>query len=191
MRRYVPAALPLLVLASAYAIDAGITMLPRLGLSRSWTRLIPIAAVAAVIAFPIGVVLPVRSFQSQAGFIGVVDKTCQTIGRNAAVIFVPDDRLRLTMPQTMRSYCGVAATQLTQTLSAERLKAVARRWQAEGRTLWVLGSTPGLIAKSAPGLNSSIVGRAVNALQLDETLSRPPTTYRTEVLQIYAAKVTV
>jgi len=191
MRRYVPAALPFLVLASAFAIDAGLNMLPRLGLSRTWARLIPIAAVVAVVAFPVGVVLPVRNFQSQAGFLDVVDKTCETIGRNASVIFVPDDRLRLTMPQTMRSYCGVPAAQLTQAISAERLKTMAGSWQAEGRTLWVLGSSPGVIVKSAPGLSPSLVARAVNTLHLDETLSRPPSTYRTERLEVYAAKVSL
>lgn len=191
MRRYVPAALPFLVLASAFAIDAGTSVLPRLGLSRTWTRLIPIMAVVPVIAFPLGVVIPVRSFESQSGFLAVVDKTCDTVGPNAAVIFVPDDRLRLTMPQTFRSYCGVPATQLVQAISAERLKAIAGSWQAEGRTLWVLGSTPGVIAKSAPGLSPSLVSRAVNTRHLAETLSRPPTTYLTEALQIYAAKVTV
>jgi hypothetical protein len=190
MRRYVPAALPFLVLASAFAIDAGVSLLPRLGLSRTWTRLIPITAVVPVIAFPLGVVLPVRSFQSQSGFISVVDKTCDMVGRNAAVIFVPERRLGVTMTQTIRSYCGVPATQLVQAISAERLKTLAGRWQAEGRTLWVLGSTPDVIAKSAPGLSPSLVGTAVNTLQLAETLSRPPTTYRTEALQIYAAKVT-
>lgn len=189
MRRYVPAALPFLVLASAFTIDAGLSVLPRLGLSRTWTRLIPIAAVFAVIVFPLGAMLPVRSFQSQAGFLDVVDKTCDTVGSNAAVIFVPDDRLRLTMPQTMRSYCGVPAAQLTQAISAERLKTLAGQWQAEGRTLWVLGSTPGVIAESAPGLSPALVGVAVNPHLLDETLSRPPTTYRTETLQIYAARV--
>ncbi len=191
MRRYVPAALPFLVLASAFAIDAGVSVLPRLGLSRTWTRLIPIAAVVAVVAFPVGVMLPVRNFQSQAGFLDVVDKTCETISRNAAVIFVPDDRLRLTMPQTMRSYCGVPAAQLTQAISAERLKTMAGSWQAEGRTLWVLGSSPGVIVKSAPGLSPALVARAVNTLHLDETLSRPPSTYRTEQLEVYAAKVSL
>ena len=190
MRRYVPAALPFLVLASAFAIDAGVSVLPRLGLSRTWTRLIPITAVVPVIAFPLGVVLPVRSFESQAGFLAVVDKTCDTVGPKAAVIFVPDDRLRLTFPQTIRSYCGVPATQLRQAISAERLKTIAGSWQAEGRTLWVLGSTPDVIAQSTPGLSPRLVGKAVNTLHLDETLSRPPTTYSTEALQVYAAKVT-
>ena len=191
MRRFVPAALPFLVLASAFAIDAGLTLLPRLGLSRAWTRLIPIAAVVPVIAFPVGLVVPVRHFQSQAGFISVVDKTCETVGPHAAVIFVPEHRLGLTMTQTIRSFCGVPATKLVGAISAERLKTVAALWQAEGRTLWVLGSTPDVIVKSAPGLSPSLVGTAVNTLQLAETLSRPPTTYRTEVLEIYAAKVTV
>jgi hypothetical protein len=191
MRRYVPAALPFLVLASAFAIDVGLTMLPRLGLSRTWTRMIPIAAVVAVLAFPLGVVVPVRNFESQAGFLDVVDKTCESVGPNAAVIFVPDDRFRLTMPQTMRSYCGVPATQLTQAISAQRLKTLAGSWRAEGRTLWVLGSTPGVIAKSAPGLRPTLVATAVNTHQLNETLSRPPATYRTEKLQVYAAKVSL
>ena len=190
MRRYVPAAMPFLVLASAFAVDAGLAVLPRHGLSRMWMRLIPVTAVVAVITFPIGVALPVRNFQSQTGFLDVVDKTCGTIGPNAAVIFVPDDRLRLTMPQTMRSYCGVPAAQITQAISAERLKTLAGKWQAEGRTLWVLGSTPGVIVKSAPGLSPTLVGKAVNTKQLAETLSRPPTTYRTEQFQVYAAKVT-
>jgi hypothetical protein len=191
MRRFVPAALPFLVLASAFAIDAGLRVLPRLGLSRTWMRLVPIAVVFAVLAFPLGAVLPVRSFQSQAGFIGVVDKTCSTIGKDAAVIFVPGDRLSLTLPQTMRSYCGVPATQLARAVSADRLKTLAGKWQSQGRTLWVLGSSPELIAKSAPGLSPSLVGMAVNARQLEETLSRPPTTYRAEMLQVYAAKVSV
>lgn len=191
MRRFVPAALPFLVLASAFAIDAGLAVLPRLGLNRAWTRLVPIMAVVPVIAFPVGVVLPVRSFQSQAGFIGVVDKTCETVGRNAAVVFVPERRLGVFMVQTIRSYCGVPAARLIEGVSAERVKTIAAQWQAEGRTLWVLGSTPDVIAQSAPGLTPSLVGTAVNTRQLAETLSRPPTTYRTEVLQIYAAKVTV
>jgi hypothetical protein len=192
MRRFVPAALPFLVLASAFAIDAGLSLLPRLGLSRAWMRLIPITAVVPVIAFPVGVVLPVRSFQSQSGFLSVIDKTCDTVGPNAAVIFVSDDPLGLTLTQTMRSYCGVPATKLIKAISADRLKTTAGRWQAEGRTLWVLGSTPEAIAQSTPGLSlsPSLVGAAANTLQLAETLSRPPTTYRTEVLQVYAAKVT-
>jgi len=190
MRRYVPAALPFLVLASAFAIDAGLSLLPKLGLSQSRTRLIPIAAVVPVLAFPLGVALPVRSFQSQSGFLSVIDKTCDTVGRNAAVIFVPDDRLGLTLSQTMRGYCGVPATKLTQAISAERLKAIAGSWQAQGRTLWVLGSTPEVIAQSTPGLSPRLVDKAVNTLHLDETLSRPPTTYSTEALQVYAAKVT-
>jgi hypothetical protein len=189
MRRYVPAALPFLVLASAFAIDAGVTLLPKLGLNRAWVRLVPIAAVGAVVAFPLGSVAPVRNFQSQAGFISVVEKTCDAIGPHAAVIFVPDDRLRLTMPQTMRSYCGVPATQVTRALSAERLRAAAGDWKAQGRTLWVLGSTPDVIARSAPGLSPVFVANAVNNLHLAETLSRPPTTYLTESLQIYAARV--
>jgi hypothetical protein len=191
MRRFVPAALPFLVLTSGFAIDAGLTALPRLGLNRTWTRLVPIAAVFAVLAFPLGATLPVRSFQSQAGFIGVVDKTCVTIGQDAAVIFVRDDRLSLTLPQTIRGYCGVPAVWLVKAVSADRLKAVADSWRAQGRTLWVLGSSPELIAKSAPGLSPSLVGIAVNEHQLEETLSRPPTTYHTEVLQVYAAKVGV
>jgi hypothetical protein len=121
----------------------------------------------------------------------VVDKTCSTIGKDAAVIFVPGDRLSLTLPQTMRSYCGVPATQLARAVSADRLKTLAGKWQSQGRTLWVLGSSPELIAKSAPGLSPSLVGMAVNARQLEETLSRPPTTYRAEMLQVYAAKVSV
>ena len=189
MRRYVPAALPFLALSAAYAVDTGTTLLPRFGVKRVWTRVLPAVCAVAVIAFPLGTVAPVRDFQSQAGFITVVDKTCARVGSNAAVILVPDDILRLTMPQTIRSYCGVPATQLRVAVTAERLRAIAASWKQQGRTLWVIGSSPALIDKSAPGLTPALVAAAANNLELDETLSHAPTSYRTERLTVYAAQV--
>lgn len=188
-RRFVPAALPFLVLASAYALDRASDLLPRLGVGNRRTKILPVGAAVALVAFPLGTVLPVRSFESQAGFLSVVNKTCHALGARAAVVFVPNDRLRLTMPQTIRGYCGVPATKLTGPLTPARMQAVAGAWRAEGRTLWVLGSSPTLIEKSLPGLRPTFMAGARNVHLLNESISRPATQYRTELLEIYAARI--
>lgn len=188
-RRFVPAALPFLVLAAAYALDSAADLLPRLGLGRAKARALTFGMAVAVVAFPLGTTLPVRSFESQAGFLNVVNATCDTIGKKSAVVFVPDDRLRLTMPQTMRSFCGVPASQLSAALTPSRMAAIAGAWRAEGRTLWVLGSTPELITKSVPGVSPVFVSAAQNVHELTESISRPATQYRSELLEVYAARI--
>ena len=188
-RRFVPAALPFLVLAAAYALENAANLLPRLDLGPARARALTFGMAVAVVAFPLGTTLPVRSFESQAGFLSVVNATCDTIGKNAAVLFVPDDRLELTMPQTMRSFCGVPATKLTVALTPARRTAIAASWRAEGRTLWVLGSSPALITKSVPGVNPVFVSGAQNVHKLTESISRAATQYSSELLQVYAAQI--
>jgi hypothetical protein len=189
MRRYVPAALPFFVLASAYALAMGVRALPRIGISREWGRLAVVAAVVAMIGFPLGVTLPVRSYQSQKNFLPAVNRACDTIGPDAAVLLVPGDRFRLTMPQVVRSYCDVPAAALAQQLSPERTKSLAAAWRAQGRRLWIMGSSPQVITNAVPGAQPFLAAGAYNTHRLNETLSRLPNTYRVETLQVYVANV--
>ncbi len=194
MRRYVPAALPFLLLAAAVAVDAGlvaaIAVLKRTTLRTSGiVKAVTAAIVLAMIGFPLATTWPDRSFSSQAGFIGVIDDTCAYIGPDAAVLFVNDDRLRITLPQTMRSFCGAESADLVTRVSAQRIKEIADSWQAQGKALWVLGTSPALVATAAPGLTSKLVASATNTHLLERTLSRPPKGYQPETLSIYAARV--
>jgi hypothetical protein len=190
MRRYVPAGLPFLLMAAAVTVDAGLVAVKRSTLRTSGVaRAATAATVLAVIGFALATTWPVRSFSSQAGFIGVIDDTCAYIGPDAAVLFVHDDRLRITLPQTMRSFCGAESAQLVTAVSAQRLKQIADSWRNEGKSLWVLGTSPVLVAKAAPGLAPELVASATNTHLLERTLSRPPARYQPETLSIYAAQV--
>ncbi len=93
MRRYVPAALPFLFLAAAFATASVVAVLPRLGLGRPWNRIIPVAAAVGIFAFPLGVTLPVANYRTQVGFLGVVDNLCATVGPDAAVMVAAKDSL--------------------------------------------------------------------------------------------------
>lgn len=189
MRRYVPAALPFLYLAAAVAVTALAALLPRIGLSTVWGRLVPITAVIGIVGFPLGVTVPVANYRTQLGYLNVVDKLCTTIGPDAAVMIATKDRLDLTMTQTVRSYCQVPAAWLVKPVTSARADALAVQWKSQGRRLWVIGSSAAAVSKSVPGVTPALVGAVSNDRHLEETVSRPPEAYTEQTLTIWAAPV--
>jgi hypothetical protein len=189
MRRFVPAAMPLFVLAAAAGVDALIRASSRIGYRRPLARPITAAAAVVLIAFPLGVTWPVRNAQSQAGFLPTVKAACTAWGPDAVVAVAPADPDG-TLLQTVRSWCGVPTTSLWAPLTAEQLGQISDAWHARGRTLWIAGSTPKAVIAAAPGLrNPRLLSSATNHEQLAYTLTHPPDNYQTETLVIYATRV--
>src|SRR5262249_8397246 len=129
----------------------------RLFRSNAWPQRVLVAGAACLIAFPLGATLPVGKFQVQANFLPVVDRTCQVVGPDAAVLFPANDYDGAVLMQTLRSWCGVPTAALLGPSTQPDLQTVAASFRAEGKTLWMLGTQAG-IKQADPALTPSLVG---------------------------------
>jgi hypothetical protein len=185
MRRYVPASLPLFVLAAAAALHTAASA--RWSAGNAWSRRILAVGAVGMLAFPLGTTLPVGKFQVQANFLPAVDHICDTIGPNAAVLFPAKDPNILFM-QTLRDWCGVPAASLYGPMSPQQLHATAAALRSEGKTLWLVGALANLHQ-----VNSSVtptpIATASDPRELERTLDRPPQHYTPVSLIVYGYPV--
>jgi hypothetical protein len=186
-RRFVPAAMPLFVLLAAFSIAVIAASVSRRneGLSR------PALAIGAValVAFPLGTTLPVRSFSAQSGFLAGVQATCRATGPGAALLTSAKDPPSATLVGALRSWCNVPVATMTRPFSAAEIRSLADEWRAAGRTLWVLGSASRIVTASAPGSAPTVVGKLVSRHELEMTINRPPQHYLPVDDSIFAARI--
>jgi hypothetical protein len=93
------------------------------------------------------------------------------------------------LPPAVRSWCDVPVAVSAGAISAQRLREVAAAWQAEGRSLWLLGSAPEAVAGPAPGVSPVFVASATSSRELETTINRPPQYFSVGTLTVYAAQV--
>jgi hypothetical protein len=196
MRRYVPATLPMVVIAAAFGAAWLIERLPIRTMPAAARRVVPSVVALALVAFAVGMLIPVRSFRVQAGYNGLIDETCATLGPHAAVVLASPpaskpgaEDLPPLITQTLRSWCNVPVAEVAATIDPARLRQASRQFAGEGRTLWVITSTKEQLALVAPGSKPGLIRQVANSRQLQWTLTRPPRGYIKQTLMIYAAKV--
>jgi hypothetical protein len=188
MRRFVPASLPLFALAAAAAVAFAAMTCARLFRGSAWPRRILAAGALGMIAFPLGTTLAVGKFQVQANYLPLIDRTCDTVGPNAAVVFPAHDYDGATLMQTLRSWCEIPTSGLAPNVTPQEVSTLAASWRSEGKTLWVLGN-PVLIRRVDPALTPVLIGTAKNPRDLEQTLDRPPQHYVQSTLTISGAPV--
>jgi hypothetical protein len=188
MRRYVPAALPLFVLLAAVALSVVVDLVASRARSLPAAPLLATGA-AAMLVFPLGTTLPVRAFQPESGYLAALDVTCRATGHRAAILTAAKDPAEQEMVAGLRTWCNVPVASLTASMSAEEINRLADEWRSEGRTLWILGSTPALVSGSAPGLSPKLITVGTSPRELEFTLNRPPSHYVAGTLSIYASRV--
>jgi hypothetical protein len=188
MRRFVPASLPLVVLAAALAVDVAASSSARLFRGNAWPRRILVVGAACLIAFPLAATLPVGKFQVQANFLPTVDRTCQVIGPDAAVLFPAGDYDGLALMQTLRSWCGVPAAQLLGPATQQQLGTMAASFRAEGKALWMLGTQAG-VHQADPALTPTLIGTGTSPRELEQTVDKRPQHYASGELAVYGAQV--
>lgn len=189
MRRFVPATMPLLVLLAAVSIAAlGRLVATSVG-GAGWRQPVVVAGVAGLLVFPFGTTLPVARFEPQAGSLNVVQAACKTLGPRGAIVIAANDSAGLFLSTSLRAWCNVPVARLTRPQSAVEMQQIARSWQADGRKLWVVGSSAELIAKSAPGLSAGRVASATSWRELEMTIQRAPQFYAKSVATLYAGSV--
>jgi hypothetical protein len=189
VRRFVPAGFPLVVLLAVFAVEA-----IALAASTTTTDRVPgvpirAAGAAGLLAFPLGVTAPVRHFEPQAGHLGVVENVCRATGPRAAILFAAGDQGGRVLSPALRAWCDVPVAVLTAPPSEPRLRAISAAWRAEGRSLWLLGSRPDALARSAPWVRRQLIASAGSLRDLERTLNRPPQLYAITTLSVYGGVV--
>jgi hypothetical protein len=188
-RRYATGALPLFALAAALALDVGAAAVARSADGRAWARRTVMVGAAALVAFPLGTLWPVRDFQAQANFLHAVQEVCKVIGPNAAVAFPARDYDAVTLPITIQEWCHVPTAVLRTSGPEQQLAHVAEAFKRRGRVLWILASSSSAISRAVPGLSSTLIGSAVSNHELAKTLEGPPENYAAAVFTVYGVKV--
>jgi Dolichyl-phosphate-mannose-protein mannosyltransferase len=189
MRRFVPAMMPLMVLLAALSIAALGHAVASSTAGRAWQR--PVVTIAAIgmLMFPLGAMRRVAHFEAQTGVLSVVQSACKTVGPRGAIAFAADDPAGMLLSTAVRTWCDVPVAVLTRPQSTAEIQQIVRSWQAGGRTLWVVGSSADSVAKSAPGINATLVASATSPRQLEMTIQRAPQNYSQGVLTLYAGPV--
>ncbi|MEJ7584117.1 MAG: glycosyltransferase family 39 protein [Acidimicrobiales bacterium] len=196
MRRFLPLPTPFLLLAAVVVAD-------RLW---SWWRTRARAqsgalagCLAVVLALALVVhprkLLPVREFHAYAGYAGVVRDLCRTMGDDAVVVVLPSRSvIDESLPQAVRSMCGVPAAAGRRDVSATLLDAphvasMAVRWADEGRRLWLVSDDPNRLRGREVPITFDHVRTSDRELQ--PTLTRMPHDYLATTRRLVAGPVAV
>jgi hypothetical protein len=186
-RRFVPAAMPLLVLLAAFALAA----IAESAWMRSEALSPAVLAVGgvALVAFPLATTIPVGRFSAESGYLAGVEATCRATGPGAALLTAANDLTSQELVGALRTWCDVPVATMTRPFSAAEIQHLAQEWRAAGRTLWVIGSTSGIVTASAPGSAPTRVASLVSPNELEMTINRPPQHYVEVDVPIFAARI--
>jgi len=204
MRRFVPAALPLLVLAAFGALCVlaapGGRVAPDPAVRRgglSYARRVAAVALGLVaVAYPVYTIGHVSQMTQQRGFPRAVADVCRIVGPRGAVV-VLEEQEPLTWlydPQTIRSFCdvpvGIAkAGPPSRQPDASDLRALSGLWSREHRNLFIVAGSRLAITKLFPGIYIRTVQAVTNPHLLVQTLVSRPGAYHQETLTFATASV--
>ena len=174
-RRYIPAILPALAIAATVALAA----VPRI-------ERIPVRTQHGVLAVVAGLLLvqpavrteALREQHAQAGFLRPVLDVCQAVPDDAAIVIV-GGFASITLPQTLRSWCGVPVASAGTALTPETLSDVAAQVKAKGYKLFLVSTDANGLQpyESAGGPRSTATSSAVARYNVRSTLESYPNRY--------------
>jgi hypothetical protein len=166
MRRYVPVVLPVLLVAACVAIGA--LWQQRRG---GWLlRGCAIAAAITMVVIPAVVSWPMRSVREEVPQREQLEAICTAVGHDGAVVEV-DAATIFGYGQAIRSFCNVPAVGFDHA-SAAQIATMNRAVRATGRTLFVLGQSPGLTG-GQPGHAFDVVTVQRWPTQINKAPDRP------------------
>lgn len=175
-RRFVPAVYPALAVMAASAVAAVATCGRLRAPARSVAAGVLGIAVVAAVALP---TWQLRGLREQHGYLGVLLEACDLAGPDASVVVVGAPATN-SLPQSIRSWCGVPAASLAEGADAAAVARVRADVAAAGRTLtWVGGDASAIELAAGPGAAGSAArtSTAVETQHAERTLLRPPRRY--------------
>jgi hypothetical protein len=148
------------------------------------------AAVLTVVAvgYPVTTIAGVQAMGEQRGYLEAVHAVCRDLGPHAAAVVIAVDSLELTIPQTLRSFCGADVASSVHPTGAE-LRGLARAWGARGRRFYVVARSAADVRALVPEAQVASQHHASDTQRLRPTLTRRPSTYGTESLSVVVARI--
>jgi hypothetical protein len=191
-RRFLPGAFPLLILLAMF-VAGGL-----LAVGGRWGRTARVAAVlvaALAVLHPLYTVRNVRDMAEQRRYFGIVEDACSTLGPDAAVVVIENERDRSAplfddwVPQALRSWCGADVAVMRGTPDAEPLRRVAERARALSLPAFAVAASPPTILDVLPTAQVTVTRRVDNDRLLEATLTRRPGAYRTQTFAMALARI--
>jgi hypothetical protein len=177
MRRFVPVVLPALALLATVALADLSSLRGGAGRVAALRRVAVGGLAVAMVAWAGSVTWPVRQLREQHGHLGILLEACEIVGPDASVVVVGEPSVH-TLPQAIRSWCGVPAAALKGRADAAWIERLRSRVEAEGRVLaWVSADAAALAGLGFDGPGER-TGSSAETRQAERTLLRPPGTYR-------------
>jgi hypothetical protein len=188
MRRSLPAVLPGVVLLVFAAIGAMLRASPPL--SRRVSVALAVVLGLYAVGYPVWATGHVSAMTEQAGEYAPVRALCRTLGPNSAVVILEESSfVHLNDPQTLRSFCNIPVAVMPGEPDAFALRDLARKWNADGRQLFVVSESPATIQRALPGVAVRVTPTGTNSHLLNSTLLWRPSHYTTESLSFATARV--
>jgi hypothetical protein len=191
-RRFLPAVFPAIILLTFGALCMLVRAQDRrLARYAGPMRSLALVLAVATIAFPWLTIRGVSQMTDQRGLFPVISSACKILGPDSAVVVLEEENSTLWQsdPQTLRSFCDVPVTVMTNRPDSGLLHSLSAQWRAKGRRLFVVASALTTIRRVLPHADLHVVGHRVNPHSLEQTLTRIPDKYRPETLQMTVALV--
>jgi hypothetical protein len=189
-RRLLPTVIPAVILL-AFAVVCAIAN-DRSETPASFRRSLAIVLAITMVIFPLWSIRKVSQMTEQRGLLPVIATTCKVMGPKAAVVVLkelPKSVVYLSDAQTLRSFCNVPVAVFSTRAGPQALHALRDAWLKDGRRLFVVAEYPETIKKLLPNAEVVTTGRRTNRHLLESTLTRPPSRYTREYLQLARALV--
>lgn len=175
IRRYVPTAIPGLLVFSGVVVTA----LVRWERPPRALRTVAAAAIAVgLVAFPAEVTWPLRSASWQAGGREGIERLCETFDPDDLAVLAADASTALTLLPAVRSFCDVEAVGLAPEIDAAAgapvIDEVREVVAPEGREVEVVAPTREVLETLAPGAVDLRTVRILQTSAVGTTIGRAP-----------------
>ncbi len=180
-RRFIPATFPsLAVWAAAFvAFVMSTSVAQRVRRARPPVVVAALGLATVVLLLPpVLTTAPLRWQRTQAGYLEPILQTCDAVGPDAAII-VLGGFASITLPQTLRSWCGVPVAAQGSAVSPATLPALVAQIRATGHHLYLvspdISDFQGLRTAGGPAPTTS--ASVVQDRMAEQTLDRAPSHY--------------
>lgn len=131
------------------------------------------AFAVAMVAWPLATLVPVARARAQGGMLKGIERVCDAMTPNAAVVVLTGRDTEKFLAQTLRSFCEVPVAIAPASTKPETLTRLARSWKEARRTLHFVTGDPTLV-DGIP--NAGVVDeiRVTSEATLESTVERRP-----------------
>ena len=137
---------------------------------------------------PVLTVEPVPRLAEQAGYLDGIEAVCRRVGHDGVAV-VAGRWAALTLPQSLRGWCGIPVAALRNGASGQDLPTLARSWAAECKTLFLVTANELVIKPLQDVAPFEPVANLSNPYLMERVVERRPERYAGETVTLTASPV--